>query len=130
VPKNPFEIPAARAVSSTRYVIFGAYLVQNFARRPCPAIGNVFKSLPDTLGHAGFRRQIERNKPNFVDDDSDCSPVPAEWPMAADARSKKMEASVQQLGRGIATLQPIFTGSLTLDDPSGDRGFHADNRYR
>jgi hypothetical protein len=40
----------ARAVSSTRYVIFGAYLVKHLACRPGPAIGNVLKSLPDALG--------------------------------------------------------------------------------
>ena len=50
----------ARAVSSTRYVIFRAYLVEHFTRRPGPAIGNIFEALPDALGRAGFRGEIEQ----------------------------------------------------------------------
>jgi hypothetical protein len=50
----------ARAVSSTRYVIFGACLVEHVACRPGPAAGNVLKSLLDALGRTGLGRQIEQ----------------------------------------------------------------------
>ena len=53
--RDDLDFRLARAVSSTRYVIFGAYLVEHLACRPRPAIGNVLKALPDALG-----RQIEQ----------------------------------------------------------------------
>ncbi len=50
----------ARAVSSTRYVIFGADLVEDLTRRPGAAIGHVVKALPDPLGGTGLGREIEQ----------------------------------------------------------------------
>src|ERR1700674_3289285 len=49
----------ALAVSSTRYVIFGANLVEHLTRRTGAAFGGIFKALADAFGRAGFGRQIE-----------------------------------------------------------------------
>jgi hypothetical protein len=43
-------LPAARAVSSTRYVIIPADFVENRACRPCAAVLQIRQALPNTLG--------------------------------------------------------------------------------
>ncbi len=50
----------ARAVSSTRYVIFGPDRVEDLARRPGAASGHVVKALPDPLGGTGLGREIKQ----------------------------------------------------------------------
>ena len=47
-------------MSSTRYVIFGAYLVENLACRAGTASRDILKALPDPLGCAGLGSEIKK----------------------------------------------------------------------
>src|SRR5260370_689554 len=58
--KSRLRLRVARAVSSTRYVIFRADFVENLACRAGAAVRYILKSLPDALGRAGLGREIKK----------------------------------------------------------------------